>query len=134
MPLLSFPDLKSVVIEWEDHVSARGDAPGTDGAYSHSLRGSGGKMEGLVPCPNPRCRSGGFEVGFLVDLMVSERADERIGVLVCIGWEQGDDDTGKREPCTRAIRYRIRLIYRRPVVRPNRDGDDGKGREEQPSR
>jgi hypothetical protein len=130
MPPLSFPDLKDLLIEWGDYVPPGEDVPATDGPYTHSLLGSGGKVEGLVACPNPLCRGGGFEVAFLVDTMISERADERMGVLVCVGWEEGEGGTGKRSPCTRAIRYRIRLTYRRPVVGSIRETDNGKGKEE----
>jgi len=99
-----FPGLKDLQIEWEECLSSEEGSRAVTGALAHSIRGTGGKVVPVLACPNPRCQGGGFEVGFLVESMASERAEQRTGVLVCVGWEGG---AGSREalPCTRAIRY-----------------------------
>ncbi|MGH7370164.1 MAG: hypothetical protein ACREIN_04680 [Candidatus Methylomirabilaceae bacterium] len=118
------------MIEWGDYVPSGDDLPPLDGALPHSRRASGGEVERLLPCPNPLCRGGGFEIGFMVDSMIRVRAEERIGVLVCVGWEAGEGGIGERSPCTRAIRYRIRLTYRRADMGSIREGDNGKAKQE----
>ncbi len=81
----------------------------------------------MLNCPNPRCRGGGFEVEFVVESMISERLEEKAGLLVCIGWEGQQGSRTERTPCTAAIRYRIRLSYRGPVVRATHRETNGKG-------
>ncbi len=122
-----FPELKDLRIEWEECPPSEEGSPAVTGALAHSILGAGGKVEPVLACFNPRCRGGGFEVGFLVESMTSERIEERTGVLVCVGWE---GNAGGRDvlPCTRAIRYRIRLSYARRVGRATRQGENGGGR------
>lgn len=67
----------------------------------------------MLPCPNSCCRDGGFEVGEVVESMISDRLEEKAGLLVCIGWEHTKGRQMKHSPCTRAISYRIRLTYRK---------------------
>jgi hypothetical protein len=104
-----FPELEEVIVEWEALASGEAHPP-VSGPFGRSVRLPGSGVEPVLPCPNPRCQDGGFEVAFVVESMISERAEERTGVLVCIGWEGG---TGARGwiPCTGAIGYRIRLAY-----------------------
>ena len=123
-----FPELKDLRIEWEECLPSEEGSRAVTGALAHSIREAVGKVEPILACPNPRCRGVGFEVGFLVESMTSERIEERTGVLVCVGWE---GTAGSREalPCTRAIRFRIRLSYARRVRRATRRsaGENGKG-------
>jgi hypothetical protein len=128
MPVPAFPGLKELSIEWGEYVPRPDDPAPENGALPHSLRASGGTVDRLLACPNPLCRGGGFEIGFLVDSMIRERVEERIGVLVCIGWEADDAGSTERSPCTRAIRYRVRLGYKRAAPAPIRENGNGKGR------
>ena len=107
-----FPDLHDLILEWEECLPVGGSSSTGTGILQHSMRVAGGRIEPLLPCPNPRCRDGGFEVECVVESIMSERLEERAGLLVCTGWE-GERSTWKeRTPCTTAIRYRIRLRYR----------------------
>lgn len=123
-----FPELKDLRIEWEECLPSEEGSQAVTGALVHSIREADGKVEPVLACPNPRCRGGGFEVGFLVESMTSERIEERTGMLVCVGWE-GTAGSREKLPCTRAIRYRIRLSYARRVGRALRQGANGKGGE-----
>ena len=98
-----FPEVKDLRIEWEECLPSEEASRAVTGALAHSIREADGKVDPILTCPNPRCRGGGFEVGFLVESMTSERIEERTGVLVCVGWE---GTAGCREalPCTRAIK------------------------------
>lgn len=69
----------------------------------------------MLPCSNPGCRGGGFEIREVVESMVSDRQAEKAGLLVCIGWERTKGKQIEPSPCTRVISYRIRLTYRKKV-------------------
>ena len=119
------PALTDLRIEWEECLPSEEGSRAVTGALAHSIREADGKVEPILACLNPRCRGGGFEVGFLVESMTSERIEERTGVLVCVGLE-GTARSREALPCTRAIRYRIRLSYARRVGRATREGANGK--------
>lgn len=122
-----FPELKDVILEWEECLPTGEILPQGTGPFPHSMRATTGRFEPVLACPNPRCQGGGFEVEFLVESMVSGRQEERIGVLVCMGWEQEQGNRKDRAPCTAAIRYRIRLTYREPARRAAQKATNEKG-------
>lgn len=123
-----FPELRDLVVEWEDLLPSGGGAPVVTGAFPCSLRPAGGMVEAVLACQNPRCQEGGFEVGFLIESMIDEGVEERTGVLVCIGWE-GKQGDRRGSPCTCAISYRVRLSYTRAVRRATVQGENGKSHE-----
>ena len=122
-----FPGVQDVIFEWGAHSTGGETSPGGMDDFPHSMRAADGTFEPVLGCPNPRCRGGGFEVEFLIETMISERLEEKIGLLVCIGWEQQQGSRTERTPCTAAIRYRIRLTYRGPVVQATPRETNGKG-------
>jgi hypothetical protein len=71
-----------------------------------------GYFQGTIRCEKPGCVGGGFEVDRIVQFMVQDGAEERRGLLVCGGWRQGEGGD-QRIPCVNAIRYRVRLTYRK---------------------
>lgn len=105
------PQLEDAVVEWEwvtPAPSPAGEGPvGRGGAMSLKA----GSLRAMLPCANPACHGGGFEVGFLVESLLLERADQRTGILVCIGWEEGAGGEAGR-PCVETISYRLCLKYR----------------------
>lgn len=121
-----FPKLKDGTLEWQELSRSTDDQDAGASVFQCSMRLSGASVEPVLACPNPRCRDGGFEVGFVVESMVSETAEEKLGVLVCIGWEREGDSRESRSPCTRAIRYRMRLSYRKAVHRTITGEENGK--------
>ena len=116
-------------LEWEECLSFGERAASETGTFPHSVRTVGEKFEAMLACPNLRCHDGGLEVGFLVESMISDRLNERIGLLVCIGWGREQGSKTARTPCTAAIRYRIRLSYRGRVGRAPRKDTNGKREE-----
>ena len=77
------------------------------------MRHAAGSWQPLIPCENPACRGGGFDLTSVMEGMLSFRETEKAGILVCSGWE-GDEPAGAGAgtPCVRTIRYRLRLAYR----------------------
>jgi hypothetical protein len=107
------PTVEAVTVEWEECLLSGEGPPTEDGAFSHSMHAAGGTIEPLLPCSNPGCRGGGFEILDVIESMVTGRREAKAGLLVCIGWERTKDRRTEQSPCTRAISYRVRLTYRK---------------------
>lgn len=108
-----FPTVEAVTVEWEECHHA-GETPSTGhGSFSHVMRTASGAFESMLPCLHPICQDGGFEILEVVEWMVSNRQEEKSGVLVCIGWEHTTGKPTEQSPCTRVISYRIGLAYRK---------------------
>ncbi len=105
-PVPGFPELADVAVTW---------APTPGGDPEQSMGHAAGSWRPLIPCDNPACRGGGFDLVPVVERMVSYRETERAGILVCAGWE-GEAPRGAAEgtPCVRTIRYRLTLAYGGP--------------------
>jgi len=105
-PVPGFPELADAAAAW---------APAPGQGPEQEMRHAAGTWEPLIPCDNPTCRGGGFDLVSVVERMVSFRETEKAGILVCSGWE-GDaaPDAGEGTPCVRTIRYRLALAYRAP--------------------
>lgn len=108
-----FPTVETVTVEWEERLRQAEGKAAARGPFSHSIPTKGGGFEPVLPCPNPRCRGGGFEVEEVMESMISDRQEVKAGLLVCIGWEQAKAKPAEPSPCTHAISYRIRLTYRK---------------------
>ena len=110
-PVPGFPELRDAAVTW-----APLPGPGDEWEMRHTA----GSWRPVIPCGNPACRGGGYDVGSLVEGMVSFREEAKSGLLVCSGWE-GEEipDPAAGIPCVRSIRYRLSLIYRPspPAVR-----------------
>ena len=103
-PVPGYPELADVAAVWA-LLSASGPA--------QEMRHAAGSWRPLIPCDNPACRGGGFDLASVVDGMLSFRETEKAGILVCPGWE-GDEgpEAGAGTSCVRTIRYRLMLAYR----------------------
>ncbi len=108
-----FPTVETVTVEWNAyHRPGEGLSP-EGGAFSHAVQASTGEVEPLLPCSHPGCQGGGFEILEAVESMVSDRLEDKAGLLVCIGWERTKDGQTEQSPCTQVISYRITLTYRK---------------------
>lgn len=106
----AFPQLADAEIEWEEEVYSLSGGP----EVRHGLRMSvkEGYFQGTIRCGQAGCAEGGFEVERIIQFMVQDALEEREGVLVCGGWIDGPAGEEAR-PCVNAIRYQVRLTYRR---------------------
>jgi hypothetical protein len=105
-PVPGFPELADAAAAW-------GPDPGT--GPEQEMGHAAGTWQPLIPCDNPTCRGGGFDLTSVVERMTSFRETEKAGILVCSGWEGGAaPDAGEGTPCVRTIRYRLTLAYRAP--------------------
>lgn len=113
-----FPSVETVTVEWKEHDRPEEELAPEGGAFPHSIQASTGEVEPLLPCSNPVCHGGGFEILEVVESMVGNRRHEKTGLLVCIGWEPAKGKRTEQSPCTRAIDYRMRLTYRKKADSP----------------
>jgi len=107
----TFPQLADALIEWEEEGHTLSGRP-TQLRSGLRMSVEEGYFQGTVRCEKPGCAEGGFEVDRIVQSMVQAGAEERRGLLVCGGWRHGAGDE-QRIPCVNAIRYRVRLTYRK---------------------
>lgn len=77
----AFPQLEDAVVEYREEGKGATGGTGRAAASDESL-------EGLIPCSNPGCRSGGFEVDLLFHEMIQAGEVQREGVLACPGSER----------------------------------------------
>ena len=108
-----FPAVEAVTVQWEEYRRSGEGPPAKSGTFSHVMRAAGGTFEPILPCSNPDCRGGGFEILEAVESMLSDRLEDNAGLLVCIGWERTKGKQTEQSPCTRVISYRITLTYRK---------------------
>jgi hypothetical protein len=101
-----FPELADAAAVW----TPVGEA-GTVGPAQEMAHGAG-TWRSRLTCGNPACRRGGFDLGSVVEGMISFREAEKAGLLVCEGWEEDPPaNPTVGAPCVRAIQYRLRLTY-----------------------
>jgi hypothetical protein len=77
----AFPQLADAVVE------CREEGKDAAGEVKRAMA-SDDSLEGLVPCSNRGCRSGGFEVDLIFHEMVQAGHVQREGVLACPGTER----------------------------------------------
>ncbi len=77
----AFPQLADAVVE------SREEGKGATGTTRRVAAGDD-TLEGLIPCSNLGCRSGGFEVDVVVHEMIQAGETEREAVLACPGNER----------------------------------------------
>ncbi|MBZ0159069.1 MAG: hypothetical protein K8G79_02825 [bacterium] len=107
------PTMDTVTVEWDECYHSGGGPSVEGGAFSHIMQAARGSLEPMLPCSSAGCRGGGFEILEVVESMVSNRLEDKSGLLVCIGWEYTKGRQTAQSPCTRVISYRIGLTYRK---------------------
>ena len=108
-----FPTVEAVAVEWDEYHRFGEGPPVQRGAFSHSIRATAEGFAPIPPCSNPGCQGGGFEILEVVESMLSDRLEDKAGLLVCIGWERTKSRQTEPSPCTQVIDYQIRVTYRK---------------------
>lgn len=105
----AFPDLQDAVIEWREK---RGPEDDRIGDLRKTGFRRGNFTQGVLPCSNPDCHEGGYEIDRLVAYMQANDEPVREGLMLCSGREVGEEV--KRGPvrCPHRIEYRATLIPR----------------------
>jgi hypothetical protein len=105
----AFPDLQDALVEWREKLGPD-DERNTDVRKTGYRRGN--FTHGVVPCSNPDCHEGGYQLDRLVAQMLSQGETEREGVLLCSGREVGDEVRRGPVRCPHRIHFRATLIPR----------------------
>lgn len=105
----AFPDLQDALVEWRER---RGPEDPKSGDPRKIGFRRGNFTRGVVPCSNPDCHEGGYELDRLIAFMLSNSETEREGMLLCSGRETGEEV--KRGPvrCPHRIEYKATLVAR----------------------
>lgn len=112
----AFPQLQDAVIEWREKRGPEDDK-GLDPRKTGFRRGN--FTHGIVPCSNPLCHEGGYQLDRLVAAMLSEGQQEREGILLCSGREVGEEVRRGPVRCPHRIEYRATLMEKsEPEARP----------------
>ncbi len=113
----AFPQLHDALIEWREK-------RGPDDERSGELRKTGFRRgnftQGVIPCSNPSCHEGGYQLDRLVAAMLSLEEGEREGVMLCSGRETGEEIRRGPVRCPHRIHYRATLIHKTGEERPER--------------
>jgi len=76
----AFPSLANAEVEYREE----GQGPTGERRVASTADDS---LDGLLPCSNPRCKQGGFEVDLVFHDMIEAQATSREGSLACPGTE-----------------------------------------------
>jgi hypothetical protein len=68
--------------------------------------------ESLIPCSNPRCRRGGYEVDRSLSEMVREKSTEKVFARNCPGDEGSPKGRKRGDRCKNVLHYRLKVKYK----------------------
>ena len=82
-------------------------------AGSDTSRFTRSTLPRIVPCANPLCCDGGYDIGPLLDDLLTRDAREAHAMLPCRGTDGSPlaRDSGKAMPCTNSVEIEITLDY-----------------------
>lgn len=130
----AFPDLLDAVIEWRER-------RGPDDTSAAQVRKTGFRRgnftQGVLPCSNPACHEGGYQVDRLIAEMVKLGETEREGVMLCSGRETNEEARRGPVRCPCRIEYTAILTPRSvegPPPPPERRQYNRRGRNRPPRR
>jgi hypothetical protein len=114
----AFPDLMDAVVEWRE---LRGpDDPRTPEHRKTGYR-RGNFTQGILPCSNPACHEGGYQVDRLIADMLNVGEAERSGTMLCSGRETGEEVRRGPVRCPHRMLYRATLTFRTDESPPERE-------------
>lgn len=105
----AFPQLSDALVEWRER-SGPEDATGGDARKTGFKRGN--FSQGVLPCSNPVCHEGGYEVDRLIAEMMQLSETVREGMLLCSGRETNEEVRRGPVRCPYRIEYRVTLTPR----------------------
>lgn len=121
----AFPELADAMVEWRERRGPE-DSSSTDVRKTGYRRGN--FTQGLLPCSNPSCREGGYQVDRLIADMLRTGETERTGTMLCSGREIGEEVRRGPVRCPHRIEYKVTLSPRGESEKPERRGYNRRGR------
>jgi hypothetical protein len=120
----AFPMLSDAVIEWRER---RGPEERAGDLRKTGYR-RGNFTQGVLPCSNPACREGGYQVDRLIAEMLELGETERDGLLLCSGREIADEARRGPVRCPHRIEYHVTLSSKTEGEEPERRPQGRRGR------
>lgn len=105
----AFPTVADALIEWRER---RGPEDERTGDLKKIGFKRGNFTQGMVPCSNPACHEGGYELDKLVAAMVRAEETEREGMLLCAGREIAEESRRGPVRCPHRIMFKATLTLR----------------------
>ncbi|HZS94939.1 MAG TPA: hypothetical protein VFA78_09090 [Chloroflexota bacterium] len=113
----AFPDLSDALVEWRELRGPEDERP-ADTRKTGYRRGN--FTQGMLPCSNPTCHEGGYQIDRLIADMLAQEEMEREGLLLCAGREMGDETRRGPVRCPHRIAYKLVLSKREEPEKPKR--------------
>jgi len=138
----AFPQLQDALIEWRERQGPEDERTGD--LHRTGFR-RGNFTQGVLPCSNPDCHEGGYQVDRLIAQMLDQGEAEREGMMLCSGREIGDEVRRGPVRCPHRMHYRAVLTARgegdspdsrqpdRPGSGSNRRRNRGRGPRRRPA-
>jgi hypothetical protein len=105
----AFPDVADAMIECRELRGPEDEKPG-------ELKKTGFKRgnftQGMLPCSNPACHEGGYEIDKLVASILRVGETEREGMMLCAGREIAEESRRGPVRCPHRIMYQATLSMR----------------------
>ena len=121
----AFPGLADAVIEWRERRGPE-DTKGLESRKTGHRRGN--FTQGVLPCSNPACHEGGYQVDRLIAEMLTMGETQREGVMLCSGREVGEEVRRGPIRCPYRIAYSVTLSPRTEEEPPQRKPPHRRGR------
>jgi hypothetical protein len=121
----AFPDLQDAVVQWRER---RGPEDEKSGELRKTGFRRGNFSQGVLPCSNPNCHAGGYEVDRLVAFMLTLGEETREGTMLCSGHELGEEARRGPVRCPHRIEYTVQLTQRAPEEQAPRKTNGGNRR------
>jgi hypothetical protein len=107
-----FPDLQSAPRILHAVELGRSRCGGAARDAAQQSRDEAPLSTGVVPCMNPRCRRGGYEVDESVYEVVREKSTEKVFTRNCPGDEGSPKGRKRGDHCRNVLHYRLRIKYK----------------------
>jgi len=107
----AFPTIESATIS-EYEVGEGVPTFGVDESHRRTFGEGVPFTDGLIPCRNPRCRRGGYEVDHSLHEMVREKLTEKVFERNCPGDEGSPKGRREGDRCRNVLHYRLRIKYK----------------------
>lgn len=126
----AFPGLEDATVEWRER---RGPEDTRSGDLRKTAYRRGNFTQGVLPCSNPVCHEGGYQIDRLIAQMLRDGETQREGMMLCSGREVGEEVRRGPTRCTYRIDYQVSLAERaeREQAEPQRRTHHRRGRRRQ---
>jgi hypothetical protein len=105
----AFPGLDDATVEWRERRGPE-DSKGGDVRKTGYRRGN--FTHGVLPCSNPVCHEGGYQIDRLIAQMLRDGLTQQEGMMLCSGREVGEEVRRGPTRCTYRIDYQVSLAQR----------------------